>query len=81
MIDIYSLNEKETDSVRLDASTIKQLYEDTDYKLEDIRKNKLVKPIALDSFPTEINLETSLLTGTLYYQLGNFRTIRCFQPN
>ena len=56
LVDIYSLNEKETDAVRLDASTIKQLYEDTDYKLEDIRKNKLVKPIALDSFPLEIKM-------------------------
>ena len=44
LVDIYSLNEKETDAVRLDASTIMQLYEDTDYKLDDIRKNKLVKP-------------------------------------
>jgi Bax protein len=33
-----------------------QLYEDTDYKLEDIRKNKLVKPVALDSFPREIKM-------------------------
>ena len=56
LIDIYSLNEKETDAVRLDASTIKQLFEDTDYKLNDIRKNKLVKPIALDSFPREIKM-------------------------
>ena len=56
LVDIYSLNEKETDAVRLDASTIKQLFEDTDYKLEDIRKNKLVKPIALDSFPREIKM-------------------------
>ena len=56
LIDIYSLNEKETDSVRLDASTIKQLYEDTDYRLDDIRKTKLVKPVALDSFPREIKM-------------------------
>tara|TARA_Y100001970_G_scaffold257835_1_gene337105 strand:+ start:1672 stop:2757 length:1086 start_codon:yes stop_codon:yes gene_type:complete len=56
LVDIYSLNEKETDAVRLDASTIKQLFEDTDYKLNDIRKNKLVKPIALDSFPLEIKM-------------------------
>ncbi len=56
LVDIYSLNEKETDAVRLDASTIKQLFEDTDYKLQDIRKNKLVKPVALDSFPREIKM-------------------------
>jgi len=56
LVDIYSLNDKETDSVRLDASTIKQLYEDTGYKLDDVRKNKLVKPVALDSFPREIKM-------------------------
>ena len=56
LVDIYSLNEKETDAVRLDASTIIQLYEDTDYRLDDIRKNKLVKPVALDSFPREIKM-------------------------
>ena len=56
LIDIYSLNEKETDAVRLDASTIKQLYEDTGYRLDDIRKNKMVKPVALDSFPREIKM-------------------------
>ena len=56
LVDIYSLNDKETDSIRLDASTIKQLYEDTGYKLDDVRKNKLVKPVALDSFPREIKM-------------------------
>ncbi len=56
LVDIYSLNDKETDAVRLDASTIKQLYEDTGYKLDDVRKNKLVKPVALDSFPREIKM-------------------------
>ena len=56
LVDIYSLNNQETDSVRLDASTIKQLYEDTNYKLDDIRKNKLVKPIALTLLPGEIKM-------------------------
>ena len=56
LVDIYSLNDQETDTVRLDASTIKQLYEDTDYKLEDIRKNKLVKPVALTLLPREIKM-------------------------
>jgi Bax protein len=54
LIDIYSLNEQETDTVRLDASTIKQLFEDTDYKLDDVRKKKLVKPVALSLLPSEI---------------------------
>ena len=56
LVDIYSLNEQETDTVRLDASTIKQLYEDTNYELDDIRKNKLVKPIALTLLPGEIKM-------------------------
>ncbi len=56
LIDIYSLNDQETDTVRLDASTIKQLFEDTDYTLEDVRKKKLVKPIALTLLPAEIKM-------------------------
>ncbi len=60
LIDIYSLNEQETDTVRLDASTIKQLFEDTDYKLDDVRKNKLVKPIALTLLPAEIKMIESI---------------------
>ena len=31
--DIFSLNDLETDTVRLNASTIKQLFEDTNYSL------------------------------------------------
>ena len=56
LIDIYSLNDQETDTVRLDASTIKQLFEDTDYKLDDVRKKKLVKPVALSLLPAEIKM-------------------------
>ena len=56
LIDIYSLNNQETDTVRLDASTIKQLFEDANYKLDDVRKSKLVKPIALTLLPAEIKM-------------------------
>ena len=54
LVDIFSLNELETDTVRLNASTIKQLFEDTNYKLEDVRETKLVKPVALTLLPQEI---------------------------
>ena len=37
LVDIFSLNELETDTVRLNAATIKQLLEDTNYALEDVR--------------------------------------------
>ncbi len=54
LVDIFSLNDLETDTVRLNASTIEQLFEDTDYKLKDVRENKLVKPVALTLLPEEI---------------------------
>ena len=40
--DIFSLNDLETDTVRLNASTIKQLFEDTNYSLKDVRKKKII---------------------------------------
>ena len=42
---IYSdilANDLETDTIRLNASTIKQLFEDTNYSLKDV-ETKLVK--------------------------------------
>ncbi len=54
LVDIFSLNELETDTVRLNAATIKQLFEDTNYTLDDVRKKKLVKPVALTLLPNEI---------------------------
>ena len=56
LIDIFSLNDLESDTVRLSASTIKQLFEDTDYNLQDVRKKKLVKPVALTLLPQEIKM-------------------------
>ena len=56
LFDIFSLNDLETDTVRLNASTIKQLFEDTGYNLKDVRKKKLVKPVALTLLPQEIRM-------------------------
>ena len=56
LVDIFSLNDLETDTVRLNAATIKQLFEDTNYKLKDVREKKLVKPVALTLLPQEIKL-------------------------
>ena len=56
LFDIFSLNDLESDTVRLSASTIKQLFEDTDYNLKDVRKKKLVKPVALTLLPAEIKM-------------------------
>jgi Bax protein len=56
LFDIFSLNDLETDTVRLNASTIKQLFDETDYKLKDVRETKLVKPVALTLLPNEIKM-------------------------
>ena len=56
LFDIFSLNDLETDTVRLNASTIKQLFDDTNYKLQDVRETKLVKPVALTLLPEEIKM-------------------------
>ena len=56
LFDIFSLNDLESDTVRLSASTIKQLFEDTEYSLNDVRKKKLVKPVALTLLPQEIKM-------------------------
>ena len=56
LFDIFSLNDLESDTVRLSAATIKQLFEDTGYDLNDVRKKKLVKPVALTLLPQEIKM-------------------------
>jgi Bax protein len=60
LFDIFSLNNLESDSVRLSASTIKELFEDTGYNLSDVRQNKLVKPVALTLLPQEIKMIESV---------------------
>ena len=52
--DVFQFDINEQDTVRLSASTIKQLFKDENYNLKDIRKNKLVKPINIDLLPNEI---------------------------
>ena len=52
--DIVSFDEQPKDSIRLSASTIEELFKSTNYSLDDVRKNKLVKPISLTLLPTEM---------------------------
>ena len=52
--DILTFDVKPLDSVRLSAATIEELFKSTNYNLEDVRKNKLVKPIRLLLLPQEI---------------------------
>ena len=52
--DVLELDEQPTDTIRLSASTINELFISTGYNLDDVRKNKLVKPISLTLLPKEI---------------------------
>ena len=46
LVDIYSLNNSETEAVYLSAASINKLFKETDYNLNDVRQKKLVKPVA-----------------------------------
>jgi Bax protein len=68
--DIFQHEDKSTSTVRLSASTIKQLFKDTKYNLKDVRKNKLVKPINLELLPNEMKMiENTQKRKTLFIQI------------
>ncbi len=68
--DIMIFDEKPSDSVRLSAATIEELFKSTNYSLEDVRKNKLVKPISLTLLPSEIRkIENTKKRKDLFIQI------------
>ena len=54
--DVLNFEDLPDNTVRLSASTIKQLFLDTGYNLSDVRKKKLVKPVSLSLLPAEIKM-------------------------
>ena len=54
--DIFEFDELPSDVVRLNASTIEQLFKDTNYNLNDVREKKLVKPVSLSLLPKEMKM-------------------------
>ena len=68
--DILTFDEQPTDSVRLNAATINELFKSTNYNLEDVRENKLVKPISLTLLPNEIKkIENTKKRKELFIQI------------
>ncbi len=68
--DIFSIEEVPTDTVRLSAETINQLFKDTKYNLESVRKKKIVKPINLSLLPSEIrNIESTKKKKNLFIKI------------
>ena len=54
--DVFKFDELPEDTVRLSASTIEQLFKDTNYSLSEVRRTKKVKPIRLSLLPKEMKL-------------------------
>ncbi len=68
--DVFKLEELPQDTVRLSASTIEQLFKDTDYTLNEVRKSKKVKPIRLSLLPNEIKqIESSKKRKNLFIKI------------
>jgi len=58
--DVFIFDDLPTDTVRLSAATIEQLFKETDYFLEDVRKTRLVKPVLLSLLPQEMKMIESV---------------------
>ena len=68
--DILAFDKEPSDSVRLSAATIEELFKSTNYNLKDVRKNKLVKPVSLTLLPTEIKkIENTKKRKDLFIQI------------
>ena len=68
--DVFRFDDLPSDTVRLNASTIQQLFKDTNYNLKDVRKNKLVKPVILSLLPEEMKMiESSEKRKNLFIQI------------
>ena len=68
--DVFKFDHLPTDTVRLNASTIEQLFKDTNYNLKDVRKTKLVKPITLSLLPEEMKMiESSKRKKNLFIKI------------
>ncbi len=68
--DVFKFEEMPKGTVRLSASTIEQLFKDTDYSLSEVRKSKKVKPIRLSLLPNEIKqIESSKKRKNLFIQI------------
>ena len=68
--DVLNYDDLSVDTVRLSATTIEELFKSTNYSLEDVRKNKLVKPVSLTLLPSEIkDIENIKKRKNLFIQI------------
>ena len=68
--DVFKFDDLPSDTVRLSASTILQLFKETNYNLKDVRKTKLVKPVKLSLLPNEMKMiESTKKRKNLFIQI------------
>ncbi len=68
--DVFKFDELPEDTVRLSASTIEQLFKDTNYSLSEVRRTKKVKPIRLSLLPNEMkSIENSAKRKNLFIKI------------
>ena len=68
--DVFKFDELPEDTVRLSASTIEQLFKDTNYSLSEVRRTKKVKPIRLSLLPNEMkSIESSGKRKSLFIKI------------
>ena len=68
--DVFDFSDVSSDTVRLSASTLEQLFIDTKYNLKEVRRNKIVKPISIDLLPEEIkSIENTSKRKKLFIQI------------
>ena len=68
--DVFDFDDGTSETVRLSASILEELFKETKYNLKEIRKNKVVKPINIDLLPKEIKfIESSKKKKELFIKI------------
>ena len=68
--DVFKFDDLPSDTVRLSASTIEQLFKETKYNLKEVRETKLVKPVVLSLLPQEMKMiESTKKRKNLFIQI------------
>ena len=69
-LDIFEFEGVPDNTVRFSASTLEEIYKDNGFNLNEIRNNKIVKPVKIDLLPKEIKqIESTKKRKNLFIQI------------
>ena len=69
-LDIFEFEDVPDNTVRFSASTLEEIYKDNGFNLNEIRNNKIVKPVKIDLLPKEIKqIENTKKRKNLFIQI------------